>query len=263
MALAMVDWGAGNYERTAAELEPVAETVIEHAGLVSGERVIDLACGTGNAALLAAAAGTSVVGVDNAPRLLGVARRRARARGLKIDFRRGDLLDLPLQAGSADVVLSVFGVIFASDPAKCLGEIRRITRPAGRVLFTAWVPAGPIDAMLGAMGRVVGRITGGQSPLPRFAWYDAAKVAPLATAAGLHLRRTAPDELEIRDTSPEAYVLGGQDHPMALAARPVIEQAGAQAEVQEVMVAALRDYNEDPDIFLVHTPYVVHELRAI
>jgi ubiquinone/menaquinone biosynthesis C-methylase UbiE len=75
---AMVDWNAGNYERTADELEPVARAVVEQAEPLSGERVLDLACGTGNAALLATSRGARVVGVDSAPRLLSVARERAR-----------------------------------------------------------------------------------------------------------------------------------------------------------------------------------------
>ena len=94
----------------------MAAAVVERAALLPGEVVIDLACGTGNAALLAAARGARVVGVDAAPRLLEVARERARASGAEVEFRESDLLDLPVADGAADVVVSVFGVIFASDP---------------------------------------------------------------------------------------------------------------------------------------------------
>jgi SAM-dependent methyltransferase len=256
----MVDWGAGRYETTAAELEPVAHEVVEQARVGVGEDVVDLACGTGNAALLAAARGARVVGVDAAPRLLAVARERARARGVELDLRDGNLLALPIDDAAADAVLSVFGVIFATDPAKSLREIRRIMRPGGRALITAWAPAGPIDAMLGVMGRIVGRIT--QAPAPqRFAWFDPAAAGPLAAGAGLTLERTTSSQLPIRDTSAEAYVAGGQEHPMALAVRPVIERAGVETEASEAMTAVLREANEDPDGFLVHSPYVVHELR--
>src|SRR5947209_18444841 len=121
----IVDWGAGNYEKTAAELEPVAQSVVARAELGPGDRVVDLACGTGNAALLAAALGARVIGVDAAPRLLHVARERAHAGGLAVEFRQGDLLDLPVGDGAADVVLSVFGVVFAPDPASAVHEIAR------------------------------------------------------------------------------------------------------------------------------------------
>lgn len=210
----MVDWGAGRYETTAAELEPVAQAVLERAALSAGDGVVDLACGTGNAALLAAARGARVVGVDAAPRLLEVARQRAHAQGLELDLREGDLLALPVDDAGAEIVLSVFGVIFAADPIQALREIARILRPDGRALLSAWVPAGPIDAMLGAMGLIVRRIT--QTPArQRFAWFDPAAVGPLAIEAGLTLEGTTPGELAIRGASPEAYVAGSQEHPMS------------------------------------------------
>jgi ubiquinone/menaquinone biosynthesis C-methylase UbiE len=261
MIAGMVDWSAGNYERTAAELQPVASSVVARAAVLPGEAMLDLACGTGNAALLAAARGARVVGIDDAPRLLDVARRRAQAQHLEVDFREGDLLQLPLPADACDVVVSVFGVIFASNPAAALAEIGRVIRPGGRVLLTAWLPAGPIDAMLGAMGRVVARVTG-STRARRFPWSDGAEVARLAVDAGLILESTTDAKLAIRDSSPEAYIAAGQEHPMALSVRPVLEAAGAALEVQEAMTAVLRDANEDPHAFLVHSPYVVHQLRA-
>jgi SAM-dependent methyltransferase len=257
----VIDWGSGTYERTAAELEPVSEAVVEMAAISPGQDVIDLACGTGNAALLAAGRGARVVGIDASARLLKVACGRARRQGVDVDFREGDLLELPLPDGTADLVLSVFGVIFASDPTQALREVRRVLRAGGRVLLSAWIPSGPIDAMLGAMGRILGRIS--QPPSPqRFPWSDPAALGPLAAQQGLALEATTTAELTIRGSSPEAYVLAGQEHPMALAVRPVIERAGVGAEVQEAMTAVLREANEDPQGFLVHSPYVVHELHA-
>jgi SAM-dependent methyltransferase len=233
----------------------------ERAAVSATDEVIDVACGTGNAALLAAARGARVIGVDAAPRLLEVARERAQAQGVVLDLREGDLLALPVADSAADVVLSVFGVIFAEDPAGALREIARVLRPGGRAFLSAWVPSGPIDEMLGMLGRILGRVT--QAPAPRrFAWSDPAAVGPLAADAGLALEATTSDRLEIRGTSPEAYVAAGQEHPMALAVRPAVEQAGVEAELRQAMATVLRKANEDPDSFLVHSPYVVHELRA-
>jgi SAM-dependent methyltransferase len=257
----MVDWAAGTYETTAAELEPVAHAVIERGRISAGEDVVDLACGTGNAALLAAERGARVIGVDGAPRLLEVARERARARGAVLDLREGDLLALPVDDDAADVVVSVFGVIFAQDPAEALRETARILRPDGRVLLTAWIPAGPIDAMLAVMGRIIRRVTSAPPPT-RTAWADPDVITALAGEAGLVLDETTRAELPIRAASPEAYIAAGQEHPMAVAARPAIERAGVGDEVREAMTAVLREANEDPGGFLVHSPYVVHELRA-
>ncbi len=256
-----MDWDAGRYERTAAELEPVARAVVETALPQPPERVLDVACGTGNVALLAAARGARVVGVDTAPRLLAVARERARSLGLDAEFVEGDLLELPVADGSADVVLSVFGLIFAADPARALSEVARAAAPGARILLSAWVPAGPINDMLAAMGRVVARVTQ-PPPSPRFAWSDPAAVERAARDAGLALEATSRAELAIRDTSPEAYITGGEEHPMALGVRPVLKRAGADAEARGAMLDVLREANEDPGGFLVHSPYVVHELRA-
>ena len=83
------DWGLGRYEDTATRLEPAARVVVEAAAPVAGERVVDVGCGTGNAALLAAERGATVTGVDPAPRLLEVARAEAATRGLDATFAPG------------------------------------------------------------------------------------------------------------------------------------------------------------------------------
>ena len=257
----MVDWGAGQYETTAAELAPVAEAVVRLANISAGADVVDVACGTGNAALLAAVRGARVVGVDRAARLLEVARERAKADAAAVDLRQGDLLDLPVDDQAADVVLSIFGVIFAQDPAQALREIARIMRPEACAFITAWIPAGPIDSMLAAMGRIVARVTG-RPPPNRFPWADADALAATAAEVGLvldgqHSRASWP----IRAASVEAYIAAGEEHPMALAVRPVAEQGGVGDEIRDAMTAVLREANEDPDRFLVHSPYVVHVLR--
>ncbi|MCA1693643.1 MAG: class I SAM-dependent methyltransferase [Actinobacteria bacterium] len=257
---AVVDWGAGSYEITAAELAPVAQAMVQQARISASDDVVDVACGTGNAALLAAARGARVVGVDGAARLLQIARDRAQAQGLVLELREGDLLALPLDDAAADVVLSVFGVIFAQHPGAALREVRRIVRSSGRVLISAWIPAGPIDAMLSAMGRIIGRVSAAPPP-PRFAWSDPEAVASVAAEAGFVLDSTTHAELPIRAASPEAYVLAGQQHPVALAVRPLVEQGGVGDEIREAMTAVLHEANEDPDALLVHSPYVVHELR--
>jgi hypothetical protein len=97
--------------------------------------------------------------------------------------------------------------------------------------------------------------------MDRFAWSDATAVGRLAAEAGLSLEATTPGQLAIRATSPEAYILAGQEHPMALAARQSVQQPEVETEVQQAMTAVLRAANEDAAAFLVHSPYVVHGLR--
>ena len=157
---AQPDWSARRYETFAAELAPAAERLVELAAPAAGDRVLDLATGTGNAALAAARHGASVTGVDSAARLLEVARSRAAAEGLELEFVSGDLLDPPLPAGSCDLALSSFGVIFTSDPERAIDAIARALRPGGRALLTAWVPRGPIDADLAVFAQAVAQATG-------------------------------------------------------------------------------------------------------
>ena len=255
----MVDWGKGRYEQTAAELEPVAEAVVEIAAPTAGDRVLDVACGTGNAALLAAARGADVVGVDSSERLVAVAGQRAGEAGLFAEFVVGDALALPVDDASFDLVLSVFGVIFATEPAQAVREIARVLRSDGRAYITAWVPAGPINAMLTVFGRAVGQATGAPPP-KRFAWSNGDAVRSIAEPCGLALS-TTHCELEIRAASPEAYVDAGREHPMAMEAWPILERAGLLDSLREEMIHALAAGNEGTTELLIHSPYVVHELR--
>jgi SAM-dependent methyltransferase len=255
----MVDWGIGRYEQTAAELEPVAEHVVSLARLLPGERVVDLATGTGNAALLAARTGAVVTGLDAAPRLLDVARERAARAGVQASFVVGDISALPFEDGSFDVALSVFGLIFASDPSRAFAEMMRVLQPDGRALLSVWVPAGPIDAMVGTFGRAMAAATG--SAPDRFPWHDSETVGELAARHGARVR-IHDGALRITAESPEAYFAATErSHPMSVAGRPVLERAGSYSEVREQALAVLREGNEDPTAFRVSSPYRVIEVR--
>jgi hypothetical protein len=86
-------------------------------------------------------------------------------------------------------------------------------------------------------------------------------LGPLAASAGLTLDRTTRCELAVRDDSPEAYIERNRSHRMAVAVEPALAAAGANEEHSQARLAIMRAANEDPDGFLIHTPYVVHELR--
>jgi SAM-dependent methyltransferase len=254
----MVDWGVGEYERTAAELEPAARHVVELAAIAPGERVLDVACGTGNAALIAAAAGAEVTGLDAARRLIDVARARAAAAGAGATFVAGDALDLPFEDRSFDVVLSVFGVIFASDAERALTEVVRVLRPGGRALVSAWIPAGAIRDMVEVLARGVAAAGGPERP--GFDWHDPEAVAPVAARLGATVK-TEDGALVIEGTSPEAYFAAGEvSHPMSVAMQPLLDRTGRYPELREAAIAALHEGNEDPGAFRVTTPYRVLRL---
>ena len=109
-----------------------------------GERVLDVATGTGNVAIPAAAAGGVVTGLDITPKLLEDARRNAAAAGVEAEWVEGDAQDLPFEDGSFDVVVSTFGCMFAPDHKRAAGEIARVLAPGGRFGVVAWKPEGNI-----------------------------------------------------------------------------------------------------------------------
>jgi len=136
------EWGVGSYEATAAELAPVSDVAVAALGLRGGERVLDVACGTGNASLAADAAGARATGLDTSRRLLEVARERCPG----AEFVLGDATELPFADGQFDAAVSIFGVIFAQPPERAVAEIARVVRPGGQIAITTWPPRGPIFA---------------------------------------------------------------------------------------------------------------------
>jgi uncharacterized protein YbjT (DUF2867 family)/SAM-dependent methyltransferase len=144
-------WKSGDYSVVGTTLQIVGETLCEAVDLRSGERVLDVACGNGNAALAAARRFAQVTGVDYVPALLARAGARAAADGLPLDLREGDAEALPFPDGAFDVVLSNFGVMFAPDQERAARELLRVCRHGGRIGLANWTP----DGFVGQMFKVV------------------------------------------------------------------------------------------------------------
>jgi SAM-dependent methyltransferase len=141
MLLAVSDvWSVGSYERFAERFSPVQDQLTNLLEISAGERVLDLATGTGEVAMRAARTGATVTAIDIAEPMLEKARRRAEEEGLDVRFDLGDVEYLPYDDGCFDVLLSNFGVIFAPDHANVAAELARVARPGGRLGFTAWKP---------------------------------------------------------------------------------------------------------------------------
>jgi SAM-dependent methyltransferase len=133
-------WGIGTYERLAAWFTPVHERLVEALRIEPSERLLDLATGTGAVAILAAQAGAEVTGLDLAEPMLAKAHAAADEAGVDVHFDLGDVEHLPYDDASFDVVSSAFGLVFAPDHANVADELRRVTRPGGRIGFTGWRP---------------------------------------------------------------------------------------------------------------------------
>lgn len=140
-------WTTGDFGQI-ARYEPASGADLVHRlGIGPGDRVLDVACGTGNVALAAARAGASATGLDFAPNLLAQARATAKAEGLAIRFDEGDAEDLPYGDGVFDIVASAFGVMFAPRPERAAAELARVCRPGGRIALLAWTPRGFIGQL--------------------------------------------------------------------------------------------------------------------
>ena len=140
-------WIAGDFGQIAKLNASEAEGFITRINLKPGMKVLDVACGTGNQSIPAARAGAQVTGLDIAPNLLEQARQRAHAENLKIEFVEGDAEKLPYPAGQFDVVLSMFGAMFAPRPEVVASELKRVCRPGGLIAMGNWTPEGFVGQM--------------------------------------------------------------------------------------------------------------------
>jgi SAM-dependent methyltransferase len=133
-------WGAAEYERIAERFAPIHDRLIAALGVKAGDRVLDVATGTGEVALRAARLGAYVTGLDLAPALLEQARAKAEHDGLEIDWVEGNAERLPFDDGTFDVVCSNFGVIFAPDVEAAARELGRVCADGGRLGLSTWKP---------------------------------------------------------------------------------------------------------------------------
>ena len=250
----------GHYERTAAQLAPAADVVVERAAPQASQRVLDLGCGTGNAALLAATRGATVTGVDPAARLLEIARARAGDHGVEITFALGEAAALPIESGSVDVLLSVFGVVFAPDPVAAVAEMARVTAPQGRIVLSAWLPGGAVrEVVRMARETEMAALRAPSMPSP-FAWHDRDALSGLLAPHGFSVAIESHSHV-FTAASIDDYLQGELiDHPLWVASRTRLEARGkscVQAEVVDRAREILTAANEDPDRFAVTSSYVV------
>ncbi|WP_440068638.1 class I SAM-dependent methyltransferase [Streptosporangium sp. OZ121] len=145
-------WALGDYPAVAAEIIPdLGAILVEACGVGPGDRVLDVAAGSGNAAIPAALAGASVVAADLTPELLEVGRALAAQRGAKIEWRQADAEALPYADGEFDTVLSCVGVMFAPHHQAGADELIRVCRPGGTIGLLNWTPEGFIGQMFATM----------------------------------------------------------------------------------------------------------------
>ena len=148
-------WTSGEYARIGNPLVLIGELLCEAVDLRSGDKVLDVATGSGNTAISAARRFCEVTGMDLAPESVEHARRRAEAEGMDITFEVGDAEDLAYAGASFDVVLSTIGVMFCPNQERAAGELLRVCRSGGRIGLASWTPEGFTGSMLRTVGKHV------------------------------------------------------------------------------------------------------------
>ncbi|MFF2493459.1 class I SAM-dependent methyltransferase [Agromyces sp. NPDC058064] len=171
-------WASGDYPRLASDLIwSLGPRLVAATGVHDGDRVLDIAAGSGNAAIPAAQRGAAVVASDLAPELFAVGRRNAAEAGVSLEWREADAEDLPFEDSAFDAAISCVGIMFAPHHEAAASELLRVVRPGGRIGLLSWTPEGFIGRMFGVMKPFAPPLPEGATPAPR--WGDEAHVRGL------------------------------------------------------------------------------------
>lgn len=160
-------WASGDYPSMVETfLLPLGPRLVEACEIGPGDRVLDVAAGTGNAAVEAAKAGASVVAGDLTPELFEAGRARAEAAGVELEWIEADAEALPFEDESFDVVISSIGVMFAPFHQAAADELVRVCKPGGKIALLSWTPEGMIGALFRTMGPFAPTPPPGAQPPP-------------------------------------------------------------------------------------------------
>jgi SAM-dependent methyltransferase len=250
-------WAAGDYAAVAELIDEVPpRDLLAHVNVRPGEDVLDVATGTGNIALRAAAAGAQVIGLDLTPELFATAWRRQDEWGVAVDWVEGDAEELPFEDESFDVVLSAFGVQFAPRHEVVARELARVTRPGGRIGLVSWTPEGQIGELFKIMGAYMPGLPDYASPPPL--WGSEEHVRGLFADTSVELdfvRGYNPWRFD----SAEHYVVFMETHyGPTLKARERLSAEGRWEECREEIHAMAERRNEATDgSLLMHAEYLI------
>ena len=256
-------WEAGDYAAIAEHIDDVPpRDLLDRVDIRPGHAVIDVATGTGNVALRAAAAGAHVIGLDLAPALFASGRRRATEYGVNVEWLQGDAEELPFADESFDRVLSVFGVQFAPRHQVVADELARVCRPGGLIGLINWAPQGLIGELFKIMGRYLPAPPDFASPPPL--WGSEEHVRALFEDTGVELEFERGHNPWIHDSAEHWVVLMETLYGPALKARERLTVEGRWDACRDEMLALAERYNETPgDGLLMNAEYLIAVGRKV
>jgi SAM-dependent methyltransferase len=250
-------WAAGDYAAVAEVIDDVPpRDLLARVEITPGQEVLDVAAGTGNIAVRAAAAGAQVVGLDLTPELFDTARRRAADLGVVVDWVEGDAEDLRFEDERFDRVLSAFGVQFAPRHEIVARELARVCRPGGRIGLANWTPTGQVGELFKLMGRYLPPPPDFASPPPL--WGDEQHVRGLFDGTGVALE-FARGHNPWRFESAEHYVAFMEtNYGPTVKARERLTAEGNWQECRREILALAERRNEATDgSLLMYAEYLV------
>ncbi|MGY1662036.1 class I SAM-dependent methyltransferase [Geodermatophilus sp. SYSU D00705] len=251
-------WASGDYPRMVETwLLPLGPRLVEACDIREGQRVLDVAAGTGNASLPAAERGARVTASDLTPELLEAGRHRAKAQGLDLEWTEADAEDLPFDDASFDVVMSSIGVMFAPHHQDAADQLVRVCRPGGSIGLLCWTPEGMIGALFRTMKPFAPPPPPGAQPPPLWGSED-------------HLRELLGDRVEWRTLTrdvlevtafraPHDFARHFKDYyGPTIAARANAEREGRAAELDEALDRFCDEWNRGtPDQARFDMEYLV------
>jgi len=245
-------WASGDFGRIGVRLQIVGESLCEAVDVRSGERVIDVAAGNGNASLAAARRLARVTSTDYVAELLSQGRRRADADGLVMETWVADAEELPFKAGEFDVALSTFGVMFAPHQERAAAELLRVVRPGGRIGLANWTPDGFIGELFKVVGAFVPPPAGVLSPA---AWGSETRLVELFGPYAADIK-TERKQFVFRDHSAQSWIdtfrtYYGPVHKAFLA----LDDAGSAA-LNQAMLDLLARHHRAGDALVVPGDYL-------
>jgi len=240
-------WASGDYPSMVETfLLPLGPRLVEAAGIEPGMRVLDVASGTGNAAIPAAARGADVVASDLTPELFEAGRARAEAEGVELEWAEGDAEGLPFEDASFDVAMSSIGVMFAPHHQAAADELVRVCRPGGTVALLSWTPEGMLGALFRAMGPFMPAPPPGAQPPPLWGSEE-------------HLRELFGERVEFDTLERELLEIDAFERPTdygehfkqrygpTIAARANAEKEGRAEEFDRVLDEFCEEWNRGED----------------